>query len=114
MWTRRGTVAALTPLFVACQNGHLEVARLVVEKGAHVDQVDYDGAHVIVGPPGCGRAGASGRDCSAFGASLTALRARAALRAKKECPRRESNPDLHGHNNSKGVPLVLYGSSIAH
>ena len=40
--------------------------------------------------------------------------ARAALRAKKECPRRESNPDLHGHNLSKGVPLVLYGSSIAH
>ena len=86
MWTGRGTVAPLTPFFVACQNGHVEVARLVVKKGAHVDQADYDGAHVIVGPPGCGRAGASGRDCSAFGASLTALRPERHFEQKKNAP----------------------------
>ena len=32
-----------TPLFIACQNDHREVARLLLEQGAEVDQADVDG-----------------------------------------------------------------------
>ena len=33
-----------TPLYVACQEGHLECARLLLEAGAAVDQADEDGS----------------------------------------------------------------------
>ena len=33
-----------TPLFMACQKGHLKIAALLVDKGAKIDQAKNDGA----------------------------------------------------------------------
>ena len=33
-----------TPLYVAAQNGHTEIAQLLIDKGANVNQADNDGA----------------------------------------------------------------------
>ena len=33
----------LTPLYIACQNGHESTARLLLDKGASIDLADEDG-----------------------------------------------------------------------
>ena len=33
-----------TPLHIACENGQVDAARLLLEKGAEVDRADKDGA----------------------------------------------------------------------
>ena len=34
----------MTPLYIACEKGHIDVARLLLEKGANVDKAKKDGA----------------------------------------------------------------------
>ena len=42
-WVNRAMEDGRTPLFIASEKGHVDAARLLLDKGAEVDKADEDG-----------------------------------------------------------------------